>query len=286
MTLTLDIYQSLWAMEQRIPGQAEDPVETHLAQIAEAGYAGACIDPNVSEIEDCLKLKPAFEQYGLKCMVNAFPHDVASLEPLLDMAAQMNATQVNVIGGVMPLTAPEAEPVVNTWLSMAQAYDFPLLLETHRNGTLNDLFYTLEVLEMVPELRLCADLSHFVVDRELQLPLGETDQGYFATILDRSDSFQGRISSNQQIQIALDFPQHRDWVMQYRQWWSQGISGWRARQEADATLNFLVELGPPAYAMTDAHQRELSDRWLEGMQIRDWVKDIWTDGEAADAALS
>jgi hypothetical protein len=38
--------------------------------------------------------------------------------------------------------------------------------------------------------------------------------------------------------------------------------------------------------MTDAHQRELSDRWLEGMQIREWVKDIWTDCEAADAALS
>ena len=44
--------------------------------------------------------------------------------------------------------------MVNTWLSMARAYDFPLLLETHRNGTLNDLFYTLEVLEMVPELQV------------------------------------------------------------------------------------------------------------------------------------
>ena len=277
MTLTLDIYQSLWAMEQRIPGQAEDPVETHLAQIAEAGYSGACVDPNVSEIEDCLKLKPTFEQLGLKCMVNAFPHDVASLEPLLNMAAEMNATQVNVIGGVMPLTALEALPVVNTWLSMARSYDFPLLLETHRNGTLNDLFYTLEVLEMVPELRLCADLSHFVVDRELQLPLGETDQGYFATILERSDSFQGRISSNQQIQIALDFPQHRDWVMQYRQWWAQGILGWARRQRADATLNFLVELGPPAYAITGPDQRELSNRWLEGLQIREWVEAIWSD---------
>ena len=209
--------------------------------------------------------------------MNAFPHDVASLEPLLDMAAEMNATQVNVVGGVMPLTAVEAVPVVNTWLSMARAYDFPLLLETHRNGTLNDLFYTLEVLEMVPELRLCADLSHFVVDRELQLPLGETDQGYFATILERSDSFQGRISSNQQIQIALDFPQHRDWVMQYRQWWAQGIEGWARRQQADATLNFLVELGPPAYAVTGQDQRELSDRWLESLKIREWVEAIWID---------
>ena len=268
-------------MERRIPGEAEEPVEVHMERIAEAGYAGACVDPNVSEIADCLALKPAFERMGLKCMVNAFPHDVDSMRPLLDMAAEMNATQVNVIGGVMPLTAAKAVPVVETWLAMAHEYEFPLLLETHRNGTLNDLFYTLEVLEMVPELRLCADLSHFVVDRELQIPLNETDEGYFSTILERSDSFQGRISNNQQIQIAIDFPQHREWVAQYRQWWQQGIARWHARQDHDATLNFLVELGPPAYAITGADQRELSDRWQEGLQIREWVEAIWSELESA-----
>ena len=281
MAHTLDIYQSLWAMERRIPGQAEEPVEMHMERIAAAGYAGACVDPNESEIPDCLALKPTFARLGLKCMVNAFPHDVDSMRPLLDMAAEMNATQVNVIGGVMPLTAAEAVPVVETWLAMANAYDFPLLLETHRNGTFNDLFYTLEVLGMVPELRLCADLSHFVVDRELQIPLNETDEGYFSTILERSDSFQGRISNNQQIQVAIDFPQPREWVAQYRQWWRQGISGWRARQTHDATLNFLVELGPSAYAITGADQRELSDRWQEGLQIREWVQAIWSKLESA-----
>ena len=281
MAHTLDIYQSLWAMERRIPGQTEEPVEAHMERIAEAGYAGACVDPAVSEIPDCLALQPAFQGLGLKCMVNAFPHDVDSMLPLLDMAAEMNATQVNVIGGVMPLTAAEAVPVVEAWLAMANAYDFPLLLETHRNGTLNDLFFTLEVLEKLPELRLCADLSHFVVDRELQIPLNETDEGYFSTILERSDSFQGRISNNQQIQIAIDFPQHREWVAQYRQWWQQGISEWHARQNHDATLNFLVELGPPAYAITGADQLELSDRWQEGLQIREWVQGIWSELKSA-----
>ena len=281
MAHTLDIYQSLWAMERRIPGQAEEPVEIHMERIAEAGFVGACVDPNVSEIPDCLALKPTFERLGLRCMVNAFPHSLDSMQPLLDMAAEMSATQVNVIGGVMPLTAAEAVPVVETWLAMARAYDFSLLLETHRNGTLNDLFFTLEVLEMVPELRLCADLSHFVVDRELQIPLNETEEGYFSTILQRSDSFQGRISSNQQIQIAIDFPQHCEWVAQYRQWWQRGISGWHARQTHDATRNFLVELGPPAYAITGADQLELSDRWQEGLKIREWVEGIWSDLESA-----
>jgi hypothetical protein len=121
-----------------------------------------------------------------------------------------------------------------------------------------------------------------VVDRELQIPLSETDESYFSTILERSDSFQGRISNNQQIQIAIDFSQHQDWVAQYRQWWQQGISGWRARQTGDATLNFLVELGPPAYAITGADQRELSDRWQEGLQIRKWVQTMWAAMETTN----
>ncbi len=281
MAHNLDIYQSLWAMEQRIPGRPEDSVEIYLERIAEAGYAGACLDPNVSEIPDCLALKPVFERLGLKCMVNAFPHDEASLEPLLDMSKEMNAEQVNVIGGVMPLSAAEATPVIRSWLSMAEHYSFPVLLETHRNGTLNDLFFTLEVLTAVPELRLCADLSHFVVDRELQIPLNDTDEGYFSTILERSDSFQGRISNNQQIQIPLNFPQHAAWVDQYRSWWKQGFRSWCARQNEDATLRFLVELGPPPYAITDGLQRELSDRWQEGLLIREWVEAIWSDVQAA-----
>ena len=276
MSQQLEVYQSLWAMEQRIPGQAEEAPEKHLERIAEAGYAGACLDPNVREIPDCLRLKPQFEALGLGCMVNAFPHDVASLEPLLEMAADLSATQVNIIGGVMPLTAAEGAEVISAWLKMSERFPFPVLVETHRNATLNDLFYTLEVLDALPELRLCADLSHFVVERELQLPLSERDTGYFDTILSRSDSFQGRISNHQQIQIAIDFPQHAAWVAQYQRWWSQGFAAWRARNSTDATLRFLVELGPPPYAITGADQRELSDRWQEGLQIRAWVEEIWS----------
>ena len=95
-------------MEQRIPGEGEATPEAMLERIAAAEYHGACLDPNVAEIDDCLKLGVAFDALGLACMVNAFPHDTDSLEPLLEMAAQLQATQVNVIGGVMPLSAGPA----------------------------------------------------------------------------------------------------------------------------------------------------------------------------------
>ena len=54
---------------------------------------------------------------------------------------------------------------------------------------------------------------------------------------------------------------------------------WRRRNEDDATLVFLCELGPPPYAITDAEQNELSDRWQESLQIRDWVREIWSELE-------
>lgn len=276
MAQTLELYQSLWAMEDRIPGQAEQPKAVHLQRIADAGYAGACLDPNVSEIEDSLKLKPLFEDLGLKCMVNAFPHSADSLKPLLEMSAELQATQVNIIAEVMPLTPAEAVPIIDDWLVLACDYPFPVLMETHRNSTLNDLFFTLEVLKSVPQLRLCADLSHFVVDRELQLPLSDVDAQYFSTIIERSDSFQGRISNNQQIQIALEFEQHALWIAQYFDWWGQGFNAWSARSGLSDTLRFLMELGPPPYAITDATQRELSNRWEEALLIRDRIQAIWS----------
>ena len=95
-------------------------------------------------------------------------------------------------------------------------------------------------------------------------------------ILERSDCFQGRIANREQVQVQIDFPQHQDWVRQFRDWWKDGINMWRHRNDENATLIFLCELGPPPYAMTDANQAELSDRWQEALTIRSWVEEIWS----------
>jgi len=276
MTQKLEIYQSLWAMELRQPGVPERPMEDNFKMAAEAGYHGLCIDPAIHEIEDCLKLKPLYRDYGLKCMVNAFPASVAELPALLGLATELEARLVNVIGQVMPLTVEDGIPVIRQWMSDAEQAGLPLLFETHRDCTLNDLFYTLQLIEAVPEMRLCADLSHYVIDREMRLPLSETDRDYMHRILERSDCFQGRIANREQVQVQIDFPQHQDWVRQFRDWWKDGINMWRHRNDENATLIFLCELGPPPYAMTDANQAELSDRWQEALTIRSWVEEIWS----------
>lgn len=276
MTQTLEVYQSLWAMELRQPGVPERPMEENFRMAAEAGYHGLCIDPAVHEIEDCLKLARLYREYGLKCMVNAFPATVQELKPLLNLASELDASLVNVIGQVMPLTVEEGIPVIRQWMDDASQAGLPVLFETHRDCTLNDLYYALQLIEAIPEMRLCADLSHYVIDREMRIPLDDRDRDYMNRILDRSDCFQGRIANREQVQVQIDFPQHQEWVEQFKSWWSYGISRWRERNAADACLVFLCELGPPPYAITDAHQQELSDRWVEALKIRSWVEEIWT----------
>lgn len=273
----LAIYQSLWGMELRHPRQPERGDEEAFAMVAEAGFDGMCVDPSVEEIAMNLDRRPLFERYGLGCMVNAFPRSEDDLEPLLDFANDMDACMVNVISGVMPIKPEDAVPVVRRWIAEASRKRMPLLFETHRDGLLNDLYFTLQLMELVPEMRLCADLSHFVVDRELRAPVPPRDEAYIQSVLERSDCFQGRIANREQVQVQIDFPQHAEWVGIFRGWWKDGMRMWRERSAPDATLVFLCELGPPPYAITDANQDELSDRWLESLKIRDWVREIWTE---------
>ena len=210
-------------------------------------------------------------------MVNAFPEEIHDLVPVLELAKEFDARMVNVIGGVMPLKVADAVPVVKQWMSDAENIGMPLLFETHRDSLLNDLYFTLQVMDAVPEMRLCADLSHFVVDRELRMPVPTRDQDYIHKVLARSDCFQGRVANREQVQVQIDFPQHQDWVLQFKDWWKEGIRMWRSRNAADAELVFLCELGPRPYAITDGEQRELSDRWQEALTIKKWIEEIWRD---------
>jgi len=280
----LEIFQSLWGMELRSPVRDERTAEENFAMVAEAGFDGMCIDFGADEIAEFQQLKSKFEKYELGCMVNAFPYKVDDLQPILELATDFDACMTNVIGGVMPLTVDEVIPVIYSWMDDAEKANIQLLFETHRDSTLNDLYFTLQLIDKVPEMRLCADLSHFVVDREFRAPIPDVDQAYVEKILERSDCFQGRIAGREQVQLQINFPQHQEWVAIFKGWWKQGMRQWRQRNDDAATLRFLCELGPPPYAMTDGDRLELSDRWQESLQIKGWAESIWAELEAEEQA--
>ena len=271
----LEVYQSLWGMQSCNPDVATRPHDEVFQQAAQANFSGMCLDPGVSQIDEYLKLKPLYQQHQMGCLVNVFPNTVAQMRPLLEFSKEMGAPYANVIAPVFPLTVEGAIPIVRTWLEMADDIGIPIKFETHRDCITNDMFMTLQLLDAVPELRLTADLSHYCLNREMSAPISAANQAWIQRILERSDSFQGRVSSHEQIQVPLHFPQNQKWVEIFKDWWQRGFSSWRARAGEEDTLIFLCELGPPEYAFTDANNQELSDRFAEALLIRSWVEAIW-----------
>jgi hypothetical protein len=66
-------------------------------------------------------------------------------------------------------------------------------------------------------------------------------------------------------------------VRLFQDWWREGFSSWRARHLQSETMVFTCELGPPDYALTDRHGREMSDRWAESLQLAEWARAIWQE---------
>lgn len=271
----LHVYTSLWAMQPHDQTGVTLP-DTQIAEmVAEAGYAGMALDLGAADVSVAKAMRPHLEHHGLTPLIVAFPKTVESLRDTLIMAKDFGSPFVDVIGQVTPLTVEGMIPVVRRWIEMSDEIGMPIQFESHRNCITNDLYSTLALLDAVPEMRMCADLSHYVVDREFWFPLSDRDMGLISRVLERSDSFQGRVASRQQIQLQLDFPQHQKWVELFKGWWAEGFAKYRARTEADCI--FLCELGPPEYAMTDATGREMSNRWDEALQIKSWVEALWQE---------
>lgn len=284
----LDVYQSLWAMDPGRGSHEAATTEEQFALIKNAGFAGVAIDLAASDRETAYKTLPLFRQYELGCVINAFPASMDDVLPVLEMAREFDAVVVNIIAQVIPTSVEEASLMVQDWMEEAEKEKVNIEFETHRNSVTNDLGYTTRLLEAVPDMKLGVDLSHYVVDREFELPVRDEEAEMVDKLLRRADAFQGRVSSAQQIQLQLEFPQHQKWVVQFLDWWEAGFRYWRKRSSADDTLIFQTELAPPEYAMTGPDGMEMSNRWEEAMTMKGWVEDLWKrlDKEEADAIVS
>ncbi|TNF84692.1 sugar phosphate isomerase/epimerase [Pseudomonas sp. ICMP22404] len=268
------IFQSLWAMQDHC-GQCALPLEAQLEKIAAAGFDG--ITDHFWEASHAARLHAAAKAFGLQIEGQLFPRTVDDLAAALDVAARHGCHHLTLQADVRPRTLRQAIALVEGWQRLAEEVDFPILLETHRYRLSNDLLFTLDLLEEMPDLKLLADLSHYVVGREMPEPVAAEDDDYIHRILRHSWGFHGRVSNGEQVQVPLSFAQHRSWLERFLGWWRYGIEDWLARPNSPASLSFTCELGPPPYAITGADGRDVSDRWEEALMLKQWMREVWRD---------
>ena len=268
----LEIFQSMWAMSQLRPDGFEWPLPEQMEMIAEAGFDG--VDLVYGDF-DPAQIQPLLDKYQLESTVTVFPESIEALQPVIEIAQSLGVRHLNIIGKVYPFSINEGARYIRGWMALCDKAGLAATIETHRDCITTDMHYTLQLMQQVPEMHLCADLSHFVVGREFSWPITVQVQSQIESILDRSTAFQGRVASREQIQLQISFDHHRQWFDLFAQWWEYGFKSWRTRAGEDECLNFLCELGPKEYAMTGHDGYELSDRWQESIIMKERVHRIW-----------
>ena len=283
MAHKLEVFQSDWAIERRSPDGFEWSLEEKFAKIASAGYAGMSIDMGSGDYPTVEQAGPLFGDYGLANILVAFPREVEDLKPVFDMANELSSRFVAINARTFPCTPDEGADYVRRGLALAAAMGVEAHFELHRYTLTNDLFYTVQVMDRVPEMEIVCDLSHAVVSREVALPLDDVHREAFDKVIARCAGLQGRIATREQIQVAVHWRQHEEWAALFHGWWESAMRQWRARKPDGAAMNFLCELGPPPYAIVGEDGHELADRWDQALILKDWAESTWATLDAQGA---
>jgi len=269
----LIVLQSLWTFEDLNHPPCPPTLEHRLDLVRAAGFDGAgtlWIDRNEAQ-----RVAELSAERGLRLEGLALPHSVDTLQPALDWGTAFGLDHLNVQPDIRTASLAEAARVLEGWQRLAEQVDFPVRIETHRGRLTNDLLFTLQLLDACPWLQLTADLSHYVVGGEIGLPVSDEIDARIARILAHAAGFHGRVATSEQVQAEIGFALHAPWVAQFATWWQRGFRSWRARSAADATLSFLCELGARPYAVTGPDGRDLSDRWLDSLALKDLARQLW-----------
>jgi hypothetical protein len=268
------VFQSMWGMERlRSEAPRELTLAEKVARIAAAGFDG--VTDHFYDRRHVAPLMALVRDHNLTIEGQVFPRSIAELAPALEMAAEFGCHHITIQPDICPMTVAECLPLLEGWQRMAEQAGVPVYVETHRGRMTNDLLFTMHLLDAFPALRFTVDLSHYVVAREINLPVQPDIDAMISRILDHGWAMHGRVAGAHQVQLELSFPQHQAWFDQFQSWWAAGFQSWRERSAADATLSFTCELGPAPYAITGADGRDQSDRWADACLLRDRILKIW-----------
>jgi hypothetical protein len=278
MAQRLLVYQSMWAMERRRPDGAEWSRAQKLAMIRDAGFDGAgvrFVDP-----DEARAVTTVLRESGLTWQAQCYPKSVDELKPVLELVAELGAEHVNLQPDVRPQRIEDCIPLLEGWRRLAEQAGVAVYVETHRDRMTTDLHFLLRLLDCFPDLRLTADLSHYLVGREFAHPVSAENHALIHRVLDHSWALHGRVASREQIQVPISWPGMAHWLELFMGWWEYGIRSWRHRAGPDATLTFLCELGPREYSITGRDGLDLADRWEEALLMKDMIRGLWARIEA------
>jgi len=269
--MQLAVFKSTWGMEGEIEQQFE--------RIAAAGYAG--VEMLVPEAKSAARVRAALASTGLEAipLILHYTEDRATYRREAERAMEMDPRQVTSHTSGDWLSNAEAIDFLGWALELERELGVPIAHETHRSHLLATPWQTGAVLRELPELKITADYSHWVVVAERMLEDREDD---IALANRHAIHVHARVGHPEGPQVNDPrSPSNAPLVKRFESWWAAIM---RSRLDAGAErLTITPEYGPPPYMQTLPYSEEpVADLWevcLWGAgRVRALFGELATDG--------
>lgn len=265
---------TLWNLE-KLPMNAavEWTIPEKIARVRDAGFEH--IECWINDDERGQNIVREVQKAGLHLALGHRPMNVDETRQVVELAAKWNAQWVLCQPASAYHSLEEVVEIVRQGARRAADSGLCYFVETHRNNWTETLRQTLELIEAVPDIKITADFSHFVVVGEFYGWEGEGALERMQPVIERVAHVHGRISNGEQVQIDVGDGKSDPSARFFVRIWTQIFKTWRASAKPGDILPFSSELGPPRYAITLPDGREFSDRWEQSKVMRELALEAW-----------
>ena len=249
----------------------DDPLEVFLQRVIASGFEATEIYLGPLH-ESPAEIARLHASYGLPLIGQiltqggSYQDHIKSLESQFEFAAQCQVAFINSHTGRDIFSFAENVQVFQRATQLSQSSGIPILIETHRGRPTYSAVETLKYLEAVPELRLTADFSHWMVVHESDLSDQHTN---VELAIARADYIHARVGYAEGPQITD--PRAPEWgqaMTTHLGLWQQIID--QHKKNAKESLYITPEFGPPAYMHTLPFTNQpVGDVWEQNVYMKD-----------------
>jgi sugar phosphate isomerase/epimerase len=251
----------------------DDPLEIFLERVKTSGFEATEIYLG-SLHESPAEIAHLHATFGLRLIGQiltqgqSYEDHIQSFETQFEFAAQCQVAFINTHAGRDIFSFEENVAIFRRATRLSQSSGIPVLVETHRGRPTYSAIETRKYLDALPELRLTADFSHWMVVHESNL----ADQGANLELaIARADYIHARVGYAEGPQIPD--PRAAEWgeaVTTHFQLWQQIID--QAKTRGKESLYITPEFGPPAYMHTTPFTNQpVGDVWKQNVYMREML---------------
>lgn len=268
--MKLKIFKSLWGMENA-------PLEQQLKKISEAGYVG--IESPMPQQSDEAIFRKLLEQYGLEynAMVFTAGDHKESFQVQVKRAATFSPLLITAHSARDDMPYEQQLDFFRYTLEIEKFSGIPIAHETHRGRAMFNPWVTERLLTDLPNLRICADFSHWCCVCE---SLMENQSERLRLAAAKTINIHSRVGNSASAQVNHPAaPENAEALAAHTAWW-RDIARNRRDQGAEY-LTIVPEFGPPSYMQTLPFANEpVTDLWDVCLWMKEYVEtqwDIWLE---------